>query len=757
MVKSLAQPLPNSDWRLDDFTNRQDELLLFQKYLKADWNARLPVLMFHGAAGVGKTLLLERFRQEADKANLPFAHLDFEERSGGVSCFSDPATALAALRSQLGVACPRFDVAYAVVRRKEDKKAQPTNPAARDMQFAIDMTSEMAQVAINMPVINVASWLALKASSPRWKQFENTPHGEWLKSLPGNQYLSAITRLDAREIQPLLSEFLLLDLHERFPYKLGCCRGVIFLDSFEALHAHAPATDLRHQREHWVRELYATDTPVLLVIAGRDRLTWEEADKDFADPTYLQQHKVRGFSEQDARDYLAKKKIDVQALQDAILVASVVAPPAPQGTQPADQHGYLPLDLALAADCTRAAAHTDQPLQPADFAKSPRGKESGLTSLFLRYLDPTEAQWVVSLAATPRFDEEAAKAAWSTPDSVQRNAAWKAIQRYSFLFPLPQGWWTIHPRVQESLRQTQAGNNQQHRKTHEFWQSHWRSRATRDDDHFAALAWFHHDCLDPAEALKHWQSLAQRARADQRMTDHYHLLEWWGPTGLEGKAPKTEDAANALIALALESWNAAVGLPGTNLLRAIADCEAALTVYTQSAFPAHWAMVQNNLGQVYRVLPSGDHGQNLEQAISRYQAALNVCTQEVFPEIWAGMTQNNLGKAWCDLPSGDRPKNLMQAVVCHQAASRVFTQADFPRDWALTQNYLGNAYRALPTGDHARNLGAGHRLLPIRLECVHPGRFPFGMGPDAKQSGKRPRLIARRRSRAEPESGHRVL
>ena len=81
-----------------------------------------------------------------------------------------------------------------------------------------------------------------------------------------------------------------------------------------------------------------------------------------------------------------------------------------------------------------------------------------------------------------------------------------------------------------------------------------------------------------------------------------------------------------------------------NLQKAIGYYEAALSVYTKDAFPADWAMTQNNLGVAYKNLPTGNRGQNLQKAIDCYEAALTVLTRDHFPHYHA-MAIRNLQRA----------------------------------------------------------------------------------------------------------------
>ena len=162
---------------------------------------------------------------------------------------------------------------------------------------------------------------------------------------------------------------------------------------------------------------------------------------------------------------------------------------------------------------------------------------------------------------------------------------------------------------------------------------------------------------------------------------------------------------------------------GANLLQAITYYEAALRVRTEREYPMQWATTQNNLGMAYAYLPIGDRAANLRHAIACYQAALRVRTERDCPADWA-VTQNNLGNVYRNLPTGDRASNLQQAIACYEAALRVRTERDHPADWAVTQDNLGNAYRNLRTGDRGANFQQAifcyEAALRVRTEEDYP-------------------------------------
>jgi hypothetical protein len=215
-----------------------------------------------------------------------------------------------------------------------------------------------------------------------------------------------------------------------------------------------------------------------------------------------------------------------------------------------------------------------------------------------------------------RFDEAAARHAYSTTSTAAQNAAWKNLIDYSFVTPPDdQGWRTLHPRMREALRkrladpQKSGGTGQ----GHEQWRSYWQSRAERDTDDFAALAWYHSWCLEPEAAGPAWGEMAQRARSGlpANMALHYSLLSWWLPTDVEVSAGASSKEPAALIVLGMELCQASLGSRVQNLKRAISCYQTALRVCTETRFPKQWALAQNGLGNAYAKLPTGDRAQNL--------------------------------------------------------------------------------------------------------------------------------------------------
>ncbi len=111
MPRSLASGSSPSQ-ELRHFTNREEERHVLRRLLDLPSGQPLPVVVFYGVGGTGKSWLLRRLRADLPP-EIPSALLDFDPLSGGAPYHTDSSRALAELRRQLAsVECPRFDLVY---------------------------------------------------------------------------------------------------------------------------------------------------------------------------------------------------------------------------------------------------------------------------------------------------------------------------------------------------------------------------------------------------------------------------------------------------------------------------------------------------------------------------------------------------------------------------------------------------------------------------------------------------------------------
>ncbi|MDI9601533.1 MAG: tetratricopeptide repeat protein [Acidobacteriota bacterium] len=151
-------------------------------------------------------------------------------------------------------------------------------------------------------------------------------------------------------------------------------------------------------------------------------------------------------------------------------------------------------------------------------------------------------------------------------------------------------------------------------------------------------------------------------------------------------------------------------------------------MYTEEAAPQQGAGIQNNLGNAYGDLPTGDRCENLRRAIECYEAALTVYTEEAAPHQWA-RTQNNLGNAYQKLPTGDRGENLRRAMEYYEAALRVWTEETDPVSHAELLNSIAwvlahdmepsRPSEALPLAEKAVSLAPESATLDTLAHCYY--------------------------------------
>jgi tetratricopeptide (TPR) repeat protein len=686
---------------LKNFTDRENELAFFHRLLDRDEPAKLPVVMFFGVGGTGKTWLLKRMRDSlAESWSIPCAYVDFDRRSGGPSYVNDFSELLAEVWRQLNVACPRFETAYAWMRFKQGALDRPLIRGAGKISSAWELVKEVAGAGLqSVSAMSLIAWFTHKSGEFAARKLAETPLGMYLLSKVGWEDYVYLSRLTAQEIYLTLSQRLGEDLEGHLPARTGkSCRGVLFLDTFEDL-AVGEQNDARRQiLEEPVRRLYEDLPSVLLVVFGRDRLTWDEIDPEWGTEENLVHILLGGLTRHDAALFLTRCGITPGPLHEALLSVSI-DPTAREGKV------YYPFVLGLCAETVVAERSRGLEPSPDTFDMEP-GDYAKLAQRFMKSLhDEHPEGWIVRLAQTPRFDETAARAAFSAKQDVHQDKAWESLPDYSFVEQdAKPGWVRIQSVMSNVLNRRLAGEEERFAVVHAEWSDHWRARSKHETDEFAGLAWYHEYVLDPRRAVDVWLKRAREAREARAMGAHLALIGWWDPVDLERRGPRSRVEAIALNELATELGCATLGNRAANLRRAIAAVEAALKVCTVAEFPAGWAGMQNNLGNAYSNLPTGDRGANLRRSIECYEAALCVYAKVDLP-VDRAMTQNNLGGSYSQLPTGDRGENLQRAIEYYRAALQVYTEADFPADWAMIQNNLGGVYSELPTGNRGENLG----------------------------------------------------
>jgi len=716
-MKPLAEILSDPDGDLRNFTNRHRETGLVRQWLNTPAGSPLPMQMFYGVSGAGKTKLVARIRQIYQPEPLPTAFLDLDTGSGSNRFTHDYTAALFEIARQFRVVCPRFELAYFRMLELQNQSAH-LQPGQKSDSLLKDLTESTAGEALGK-MVEVAELAplglgALVKLARVGIDYFHAPerqkaYRDCRKSDEGQKLFAWFAAADAEKIARQLQHFLALDLAERLPRVPGkACRALIVFDTLEHLRRAGGAGRQQFtDREQWIFELWKAlredpapgsgQSPapfVQILLLGRDRLThWEEYCAELVALRSLEQHLLGGFSEADAREFLGKHAITELPLQNAILQSSLDVETA------SAENGYHVLSLGLLADAVTSERRAGRSVDPRTLALPP-GQLDQLAARFLQSLpSPTDERRIVRLARTPRFDHEALRRI-AAPDPDQNAEECRRILAYTFVQDAARpGWFVLHPRVREALlalpKYSEPAESKAH---HQDWAALWKSRSATSDDDFAGLSWFHDCHLDRESALKTWSKRVEKAREEVRMTDHYRLLNWWVPTGLENDGSIDLFAARVLSSLANEIGQASLGLLSQNSERAIRNLRRALGILTKEQSPQDWAATQNNLGTALRDQAGRSEGAEaqrlLGEAVAAYREALKVRTREQLPQAWAG-TQNNLGTALNDQAGrseGAAAERLLgEAVAAYREALKVRTREQLPQAWAGTQNNLGTA------------------------------------------------------------------
>jgi tetratricopeptide (TPR) repeat protein len=669
------------------FTNRERAIETLESYLNAPINEKMKVLVFYGVGGIGKTALqlkmCDQLRNIA--SSVPFARFNMENIGDKTRAYRE---VLLNLRSDFernfDIKFPRFDICWAVIVAYEGGSPEPLvriNPALQDaLNFATSLLQAPLSGLTGLVDKLIRRNPAIEQRIRHVFKTEDVIH------------LRERAMRDDTTLPDELIRYFIIDMAEGLPVRDdGSCRGIIFLDTYEALWTgrERGASAQARLLDDWVRELVSyclhPSVAVLPVICGRDRLVWIEDDPTWQDE--LDQNLLDGLSARDSQLFLSQCGIGSTPEQAPTPLQEAIIKCCREQLKDSStkEMACHPLYLALCAEIVlnNRKGHGSDPA-PSMFSHIPSSKVSNeLATRFLKSLNNRAMEmWVSELSITPHFDEEAALSLDDERKYHNGRAGWEQLKSFSFMEPQADGSYRFHKIMGEVLR-----NKLEEKDVvviHKWFCSYWKKHNE------SALSWYHFWMNEPENVLKSWNHMHENALEHLQISRARELVSLWNEAVLDEYVRKRlGDELWAVTQVSI--GNALCKTPRLTMVQAITTAighyNEALKIYTETEFPMDWAMTQNNLGNAYSELPTGDRGENLEKAIRCYEAALKIYTETEFPMQWAG-TQNNLGNAYKNLPTGDRGENLEKAIRCYEAALRIFTEIDYPYQWSIVQKNL---------------------------------------------------------------------
>ena len=196
---------------------------------------------------------------------------------------------------------------------------------------------------------------------------------------------------------------------------------------------------------------------------------------------------------------------------------------------------------------------------------------------------------------------------------------------------------------------------------------------------------------------------ADDPRAALVLTDHRHLLRRCRHEGIEAAFAGRADTDLEPMPRHLNQPPRREDMP-----QRIRLCRDALRLIDRETYAPLWAALQNELANGLNQSPLGDRADNLELAIHHDTQALDVRTRQAFPADWA-MTQNNLAAAYSDRI---RPA-IAEITLRHRRPQP--RSPSLPTDW-IPSAVLDNAapfrnINTTPSTSHTGN-AAGRNRTP---------------------------------------------
>ena len=495
-------------------------------------------------------------RQETGDGAVVTATLDFD-----VPVHRQPDAALLFLRQAIGEACkaefPSFDIAYAVLWQKAHPDAPmglPPLSAAENggctqqgtatapceelrpllepgslLSQLLDETGRLPLIGLIPKIANTLRDQGIEGPRDRVKEaptsnlLSTTYYLSWRKER-GERELEDLPQMEPAAIVEQLPKLWASDLRDYLrqgsresglgsgqtsndsPLSTPHSRSaVLFIDSYEKLWGMGDegrrTRDEGQKTDAWVRELVKELPEALWVISGRQKLRWEEVEKEWAD--VLSQHELGPLPEHSARQFLSGCGITDEPIQDAIA----------KGSQGLPHYLNLAVDTFQEIEQAGKRAGSVQPLfSEAESSDSPEQ----MFEQFIRHLDQPEIETLQVLSASRFWNYGLFEHLVTEYQTGYPLTSYDDLSRFSFVGEgaAPETR-TMHDLMREALQEHQAPELRKrvHLFLHEYYTKQLEGLDVKNitDRHKAALneAFYHGRQAMSAEELWSWVDAAQ--------------------------------------------------------------------------------------------------------------------------------------------------------------------------------------------------------------------------------------------------------
>jgi len=238
---------------LEYFTDRENAISTFQRYVHPVAATALPVLVFWGVGGIGKTALLQRLTTDLRDANPPLPHALFSMENVGDQTRAYREVLLrwrCDMESQFRIEFPHFDLCLGVMLAREGGTPPPLVQFHPALRQALEFGTSLLMYAPLAGVVPVVGELVhvtghgvvglgqeivkgILDRSPRLEAF--------VRRVVGTEDVVRLRDRALRNDETLPEELIrrfAQDLAEQLPSrKSSGAQGVLFIDTYELLWA----------------------------------------------------------------------------------------------------------------------------------------------------------------------------------------------------------------------------------------------------------------------------------------------------------------------------------------------------------------------------------------------------------------------------------------------------------------------------------------------------------------------------------------
>jgi len=409
------------------FTDRTEPRQTFSNALYTFDKNTHSVINFYGFGGIGKTRLLKELVAKVDNDE----HWSYCSLNMSESSVHDCAAGTLEIRNMLStnlqykINFSSFDFAYAIYWQKLNPSIALNEQGFEQLQnsdLLNDIVKEVLGGLDSIPVMNIVPKIAMLA-----KKTNSVLTKWWLKQ--GAELFNQLASFTPIEIKERLPMFFARDIKlflEKNPSKNIC----VFIDTYEALWENLTKEGKFFETDEWIRELISQLPEVLFVIAGREKLRWEEYESDWA--SVIDSHILDRLSPLDAKYFLEHCGILDSEISGTIIQTS-------EG---------VPFYLDLAVDGYKRLLQNGNKPKVENFT----GKtQREVLDRFIRYLDREEASMLKVLALSREYDYELFNYLVKEFNTGYPATDMYILNRYSFIEATGNSTFSINPLMRKAL------------------------------------------------------------------------------------------------------------------------------------------------------------------------------------------------------------------------------------------------------------------------------------------------------------------